>query len=144
MEQELIEKLAYLEHDRWSRWEKYRLKRLNDLGGVIGDGEEYHNQLSNWERKSNLSYDKLTEKEKESDKVEARKTIAIFRKVLEEVLKENPYPKSAFPEPTDEQLKKAVSLISQSPISYDRLHGSWGRKVWQFAIEKVLDRLKED
>ena len=143
MEQELIEELASLEHERWSRWEIYR-EKITDRLDTFSNSKEDFDRVEGWKRKRQLDYSELTEKEKESDRVEARKTILVFREVLEEVLKENPYPESAFPEPTDEQLKKAVSLISQSPISSDRLHGSWGRKVWQFAIEKVLDRLKED
>ena len=66
---ELLEKLADLEHDRWSRWEKYRSTKYTEMS-------------SEWIRKRNLSYSKLTEKEKESDRKEARKTLELIKKYI--------------------------------------------------------------
>ena len=79
-EKGFIEKLAYLEHDRWSGWEHYKAKRLAMLEIDLPKKKE---QLANWERKSNLTYDKLTDGERESDRVEARKTQELILAELE-------------------------------------------------------------
>jgi len=62
----LVEKLAELEHEQWSHWINY----------------EKHTQfknLENWFRQAFTPYQKLTEKEKESDRQWARKVLAIIQ-----------------------------------------------------------------
>ena len=75
-EKELLEKLADLEHDRWSRWEVYRERRLESLSGSVNKMVE---QEQNWKRKRELRYDQLTEQEKESDRAEARHTLILLK-----------------------------------------------------------------
>jgi hypothetical protein len=65
---ELLERLADLEHQQWSHWEKYRDGRLNTCVDFSG-------QLANWRRLREKSYQDLTDKEKESDRKLARKII---------------------------------------------------------------------
>lgn len=69
-EDSLLEKLAELEHDRWSRWEKWR-KRPE----VTAEDEE------RWVRQRETPYAELSEKEKESDRKEARRTLELLRKM---------------------------------------------------------------
>jgi len=61
-----LEKLADLEHKQWVHWTKYMLENLTK------------ENIARWKRQINTSYFKLSEKEKESDRVWARKVIKII------------------------------------------------------------------
>ena len=78
-EEQLIEALADLEHERWSGWERYRAKCTSTTGAAAHERR--------WEGQRETPYAELSEKEKESDRVEARKTLALLRKLG--VLKED-------------------------------------------------------
>jgi len=72
MNNELLEKLAALEHEQWAHWTKYMLNRLG-----------YHANNSNpnirrWFNQIQTPYDELSEKEKESDREWARKVLKIM------------------------------------------------------------------
>ena len=69
----LIELLAAVEHERWSAWEKYREKCVTANVGH-DSGAETHEER--WKRLRETPYAQLTEREKESDRVEVRKTLA--------------------------------------------------------------------
>jgi hypothetical protein len=75
-EERLIEKLANIEHERWSGWQKY----LHSLCHKEENGEltipKYC--VERWERQINTPYSELSEEEKESDRIEARKTLPII------------------------------------------------------------------
>ncbi len=71
---EVIEALADLEHERWSGWEKYRCQMVGDGSGV----SYIDSHLARWRRQRETAYADLTEKEKESDRVEARKTLELL------------------------------------------------------------------
>jgi len=73
------EKLADLEHEQWSHWEKYREERLNTCVDFSG-------QMANWRRLREKSYSDLTEKEKQSDREWADKVLNLLRKEFEELL----------------------------------------------------------
>jgi len=63
---ELFEKLAAIEHERWSDWQKYlHSKCVEDDGSnlVIVKSLKEH-----WERQINTSYKDLSETEKNSDR----------------------------------------------------------------------------
>ena len=71
--EELIEKLAALEHEQWSHWMHYLLSFVTpEIRKSFGDN------LIRWERQMMTSYGHLSEKEKESDRVWARKVIKIL------------------------------------------------------------------
>ena len=72
MDKELIEKLAELEHDQWSHWEKYRETAEHKLNK---DGVP---NLDNWRRQRATLYKDLTKKEKDSDRKWAYKVIKII------------------------------------------------------------------
>ncbi len=65
---ELLEKLAALEHDQWAHWVRYMLHNLTPRN------------IERWLRQISLPYADLTEAEKESDRIWARK-------MIEEILK---------------------------------------------------------
>jgi len=68
-EGDVIEALAALEHERWSGWESYRSERRSV------------EKEADWRQLRNMAYADLTEQEKESDRVEARKTVALLKKL---------------------------------------------------------------
>jgi len=72
----LREQLAYYAHDTWSRWIKYMFyqSRRNADDDIIIPEE----LADRWIRQSCMFYDDLTEKEKESDRLEADKILAII------------------------------------------------------------------
>jgi hypothetical protein len=72
-----IEALADLEHDRWSRWQAYLHSKCsrNQDGSLTIPAES----VVHWERQMTTKYDGLTEREKDSDRKEAIRTLgALF------------------------------------------------------------------
>ena len=71
---ELFEKLAAIEHERWSDWQRYLHSKciqviLNGREALVIPGE----LQEQWERQIATPYADLTEKEKESDRVQVRR-----------------------------------------------------------------------
>lgn len=72
------EALAALAHEQWSGWMEYLFDKCE---GSYEDGsltipEEY---VTRWKRQINTSYAELPEEEKESDRIEARKVLALLK-----------------------------------------------------------------
>ena len=68
---ELFEKLANIEHKRWSHWQKYlHSKCEKDKNGNLIIPAEYVKSL---ERQIDTPYSELTEREKDMDRQEVRK-----------------------------------------------------------------------
>ena len=61
----LIEKLAALEHEQWAHWTRYMLDNLTP------------ENVQRWRRQIETPYKDLSEKEKESDRVWARKVMEL-------------------------------------------------------------------
>jgi hypothetical protein len=77
-EADLVEALAALEHERWSSWERYRETKVDaDQNAILTAHLELNEER--WQRLRETPYAELSEREKESDRVEARKTIALLR-----------------------------------------------------------------
>lgn len=84
---EFIEKGADLEHDRWSRWQKYIMLvcfREIETSGKNMVLEMPKKQWDNWHRQIMTLYADLSEREKESDRKETRNYLPL----LEEALKD--------------------------------------------------------
>ncbi len=74
-ERPVIEHLAELEHKRWANWQR-RVHRL------CGESRTIPAELwERWERQIATPYEELPEDEKESDREEARKTIALLNDI---------------------------------------------------------------
>jgi hypothetical protein len=74
---EIIEKLAVMIHEQWSGWMKY----LFDKGIFKKDGtwEMPKWAVERWKRQMKTEYNDLSEEEKESDRIEAKKFIEILK-----------------------------------------------------------------
>ncbi len=76
--EEIIEKLANYEHDRWSRWQKHLFSKcLKNEDGSMTIPKEF---VDRWNRQINTSYFDLSNEEQESDKKEAIKILKIIKK----------------------------------------------------------------
>lgn len=62
-----LEQLAELEHIQWSHWTKYMLDNLTP------------ENIERWRRQIDTPYGELSEKEKESDRVWARKVLEVIK-----------------------------------------------------------------
>lgn len=68
---ELLEMLAQLEHEQWSHWVNY-VDSLEVTGHLTED------DLNRWKSQATMTYEYLTEQEKESDREWARKVLDIL------------------------------------------------------------------
>lgn len=68
--EELIEKLAAIEHERWARWHRYAVNNWSPA------------MIERWNRQAETPYEALSELEKESDRAEVR----IYWPLIEEEL----------------------------------------------------------
>jgi hypothetical protein len=78
----LIEKLAAIEHERWSHWQRYmhsKCIRQHD-GSLLLPAE----LVRQWERQIATPYTSLDEKEKESDREQVRKYLPLIASVMKQ------------------------------------------------------------
>ena len=76
----LVERLAAVEHDRWSHWQRYmhtKGARQND-GSLLLPGE----LVARWEKQIATTYAELGEQEKESDREQVRKYLPLIASAL--------------------------------------------------------------
>lgn len=73
--EELFEKLAAIEHERWADWQRYVHSKCVRVIDVEEDGTETLREVTlpvelfqHWERQINTPYDELTEDEKDADR----------------------------------------------------------------------------
>ncbi|MEE9611966.1 MAG: hypothetical protein V3W19_11975 [Desulfatiglandales bacterium] len=68
---ELFEKLAAIEHERWSDWQKWVHNRCHEVsdGSLIIPGP----YVKQWKRQIATPYAELSEEEKESDRDQVRR-----------------------------------------------------------------------
>lgn len=78
----LIEKLADIEHDSWSKWMNYLFaKSIKNEDGTYTIPKW---AVDRWTRQLNTLYQNLNEEEKESDRKEARKFLDCIIEELNE------------------------------------------------------------
>lgn len=71
-----IEALAALEHERWSGWMRYQFEKMTfhpDGSATLPAWA-----VERWLRQAATPYADLTEQEKESDRIEVRKTLELL------------------------------------------------------------------
>ena len=70
--QELKEKLADIEHQRWSAWHKYSRSKWTP------------EMIMRWHKQAETPYNKLSEEEKDSDRKEVEKYFPLLEQFLKE------------------------------------------------------------
>lgn len=72
----LREKIANLQHDIWAHWMKY----LFSVSYRIADGSVWvpAKKVARWKRQIETPYEKLSEKEKDSDREQADKILGVL------------------------------------------------------------------
>ena len=75
-QERFTEQGAAIEHERWSRWMRYMIKRmrLRSDGTLEFDKDDF----SRWTRQMITPYSELSEKEKESDRKETRNYLPLL------------------------------------------------------------------
>lgn len=75
-----FEELAAIEHERWSHWQKYMHSKCSRQvdGSLLIPAE----LVFRWERLISLSYDRLNEREKESDREQVRRYLPVIKEAL--------------------------------------------------------------
>ncbi|MGX9427965.1 hypothetical protein [Bradyrhizobium sp. LeoA1S1] len=78
----LLERLAAVEHARWSHWQRYmHQKATKQPDGSLLIAPDV---VAQWERQLATPYSELSEKEKESDREQVRKYLPIIAEALSE------------------------------------------------------------
>ena len=80
MREELIDRLAALAHEQWAGWTTWMLEKIDQ---AHPSGETFRER---WRRQIATAYADLSDAEKESDRVEARKVLALLDAWRDEVL----------------------------------------------------------
>ena len=81
----IVERLADIEHRRWSGWQRH----LHDLCFLVSDGLLIPTErVAHWERLIATDYADLQEHSKESDRKEARKTMAVVGDTITRLTRE--------------------------------------------------------
>jgi len=78
---ELVEQLAAVEHARWAHWQRYvhnQCERLPDGRLIIPS-----DLVERWEEQIETPYERLSEKEKDSDREQVEKILPILAKFVE-------------------------------------------------------------
>lgn len=76
----LMEKLADIEHERWSHWQRY----MHGKGARQPDGSLIlpPDLVAQWDRQLSTPYAELSEHEKESDREQVRKYLPVIMKAI--------------------------------------------------------------
>lgn len=92
---ELLEKCANLEHERWAKWQAYLHSKcfphtVNSFNATTKQFEDIptgnlvipRELVNRWERQISASYAKLSEEEKESDRIQVREYLPFLTQAL--------------------------------------------------------------
>jgi hypothetical protein len=76
----LVEKLAKIEHERWSHWQRY----VHSKGSRQSDGSLLlpAELVRRWDKQIETEYDGLSDEEKDSDREQVRKYLPIIASAL--------------------------------------------------------------
>lgn len=76
----VVEKLAAVEHERWSHWQSY----VHDQGVILDDGSLLipSDLVARWQGQIDRAYEDLSELEKESDREQVKRYLPIIVEAL--------------------------------------------------------------
>lgn len=76
----LLERLASIEHERWSHWQRY----VHDQGERSSNGGLVLSKdlIERWERQIATDYADLSDQEKESDREQVRRYLEVIKAAL--------------------------------------------------------------
>ena len=81
LEKEIVENGADLEHKRWAGWQSYLFSKSEwTKNGYLIPKE----LCFRWQRQIDTPYSKLSEEEKESDRIEVWKYLPLIRQLLKD------------------------------------------------------------
>ena len=76
----LLDQLATLEHERWAHWQKYvHSKAIRQPDGSLTIPADL---VAKWEHQIKTPFEKLSEKEKDSDRDQVQKYLPLLKKAL--------------------------------------------------------------
>lgn len=78
--EELKEKLAAIEHERWADWQKWCHQVIRENGPNL----QTENVLMRWDRQIETPYAELSEKEKQSDREQVDRYLPLINLYIEE------------------------------------------------------------
>lgn len=73
---ELVEKLATIEHERWSDWQRWVHTVYEN------PTRPFEEAIKNWKRQIDTPYDKLSEREKQSDREQVQRYLPLLHSLL--------------------------------------------------------------
>lgn len=77
----LIERLATIEHERWSHWQRYLHSKCEK--GEDGSLTIPAEQVYRWEKQMSTPFEELTESEKESDREQVLRYLPVVADALQ-------------------------------------------------------------
>jgi hypothetical protein len=123
MNEELLEILSEIEHDRWSRWHRYARSNWS------------MERVAQWDELAKTPYANLSEETKEKDRAEVRR---YFPLLVTDVKEQDKYRSLA------EQLAKALTNEKPDHIEYLYVKEFYcDLNIWKKAKEKALSLARE-
>lgn len=85
MRERLLEKMASMEHERWSKWQRYMHSKIlpTEHDALMQIGSEW---IERWNRQIDTPYESLSEKEKESDREQVYPYLELFQSEIASLL----------------------------------------------------------
>jgi len=125
-EKEFVEKGADLEHKKWVGWQSYLSKSEWTKNGYLIPKE----LCFRWQKQIDIPYSKLSEEEKESDRIEVRKYIPLIRQFLIQEKTKN--------------CQKFIKILEKLNEFVETESGKSGRKEILQKIQEVIKKLKDE
>lgn len=104
----LMEKLAAIEHERWSDWQAWCHKVLREQLNPNGVNNDLEDVLKRWDKQIATPYDKLSEQEKWSDREQVMRYWPLIQEWVTTAAKNSP-------ETTTKDVKNAPDNREETP-----------------------------